>query len=271
MNNKRRGANPYGTTSKRTTDGQPKLSWMIGGGTVAVVLVIAAVVFVWPSGDDGGDGAGADTGAAAAANAEQETASLAISGEDLPTLEESESGASGADEAIGMAVPALRGETFDGSEVAIDGADGRPKMVVFLAHWCPNCQQEVPVVQEWIDDGAVPEGLDLYSVSTAVDSSRPNYPPSNWLSGEGWEPPVLLDNDAADAASAWGLPGYPYFVFVDADGNVWHRGSGQIPRAELERLSTELMSGATPNDAGQVDTGGQTPAELPEEPSSPGE
>lgn len=63
---------------------------------MAVVLVIAAVVFLWPSGDDGGDGAGADTGAAAAANAEQETASLAISGEDLPTLEESESGASGA-------------------------------------------------------------------------------------------------------------------------------------------------------------------------------
>lgn len=266
MNNKRRGANPYEKTSKHTIDGRPKLAWMIGGATMAVVLVFAAGVFLWPSDDN--NGAGAGTGAAAAANAEQETASLAISGEDLPALEESELGASGADEAIGLAVPALKGESFDGSEVAIDGVDGRPKMVVFLAHWCPNCQQEVPVVQEWIDDGAVPEGLDLYSVSTAVDSSRPNYPPSKWLSGEGWAPPVLLDNDAADAARAWGLPGYPYFVFVDADGNVWHRGSGQLPRAELERLSTELMSGAAPSGGGQVDTGGQTPAELLEEPST---
>ena len=117
MNNERRGANPYEKTSKHTTDGRPKLSWMIGGATVAVVLVFAAVVFLWPSDDSGGAGAG--TGAAAAANAEQETASLAISGEDLPTLEESESGASGADEAIGLAVPALKGESFDTAQVLV--------------------------------------------------------------------------------------------------------------------------------------------------------
>ncbi|MCZ7628859.1 MAG: TlpA family protein disulfide reductase [Microthrixaceae bacterium] len=218
MSTKRRGANPYDRESKPTTGENRNLPWIIGGAAVAAVLLIAAAVFLWPS---GGDDADAGTGAAAAANAEQETASLTISGEDLPLLEGSGLGAPGTDSAVGLAIPKLAGESFDGSEVTIDPSDGEPKLVVFLAHWCPNCQQEVPVVQEWIDDGSVPDGLDLYSVSTAVDSGRPNYPPSNWLSGEGWTPPVLLDNEAADAANAWGLPGYPYFVFVDSNGNVW--------------------------------------------------
>ena len=107
-------------------------------------------------------------------------------------------------------------------------------------------------------------------MSTAVDSGRPNYPPSSWLAGEGWTPPVLLDNDAADAANAWGLPGYPYFVFVDAEGNVWQRGSGQLPRADLERLATELVSGTAPTDAGDTDVGESTPVEAGPEPDASG-
>ncbi len=259
MSNRQRAANRYESPAKAADDNNRMLPWMIGGGVVIVVLLIAAAVFLWPSG--GGD-VEAGTGAAAAANSEQETASVTISGEDLSPLDGSGLGAPESDPAVGLAIPRLQGESFDGSEVTIDPSDGRAKIVVFLAHWCPNCQQEVPVVQEWIDDGAVPDGIDLYSVSTAVDNGRPNYPPSNWLAGEGWAPPVLLDNEAADAANAWGLPGYPYFVFVDADGNVWQRGSGQLPREELERLASELASGTAPANAEDVEVGEQTPVEA---------
>lgn len=256
MSNKRRGAGLYENPAKVTGGDRANMSWIIGGATSVVVALIAAIVFLWPSGEDD---LNAGTGAAAAANAEQEAASLVISGEDLPPLEGTGLGAPGSDDAVGLAIPKLQGESFDGSQVTIDPSDGRAKVVVFLAHWCPNCQQEVPVVQKWIDDDAVPDGLDVYSVSTAVDSTKPNYPPSKWLSGEGWAPPVLLDSEAADAAGSWGLPGYPYFVFVDAAGNVWQRGSGQLGREELERLAGELVSGVEPGDAGQTSVGGQTP------------
>ena len=266
MTTTRKGANPYDKSSKPTSpvggDDSNKMAWVIGGAVVAVIAVIAIVVFAFSGGDDGSDAA-EGTGAQAASNAEQENATVTISGEDLPPLDDSANRNPGADSAVGLDVPTLTGQSFDGSEVVIDG-DGGPKMVVFLAHWCPNCQEEVPRVQEWIDSGDVPEELDIVSVSTAVDSSQPNYPPSNWLSSEGWGPKVLLDDEAQSAASSWGLPGYPYFVLVDADGKVWYRASGQSSIEELNTLANELVSGGSATPQADADGAEQTPASLPE-------
>ncbi len=33
----------------------------------------------------------------------------------------------------------------------------------------------------------VPAGVELYSVATATQSTRPNYPPSDWLLEAGWQ------------------------------------------------------------------------------------
>ena len=72
-------------------------------------------------------------------------------------------------------------------------ADGRPKILLFLAHWCPHCQREVPIVQGWLDAGGLPQNVDLISIATSIDPARPNYPPEAWLTREGWEPTVLVD------------------------------------------------------------------------------
>jgi RNA polymerase sigma factor (sigma-70 family) len=53
------------------------------------------------------------------------------------------------DPAVGRAIPEARGTDFEGSSVAIEH-DGRPKVLLFVAHWCPHCQAEVPVVQAWL-------------------------------------------------------------------------------------------------------------------------
>ena len=127
MTDTRKGSNPYGDVAKRTSGHHPKLGWMIGGATAAVVLVIALVVFLWPS-DDGGD-AGEGTGAAAASNATQQSASVQISGEDLPALPDG-----AADPALGLPGPKLVGQSFDESEVVVDPSDGSAKLVIFLAH-----------------------------------------------------------------------------------------------------------------------------------------
>lgn len=262
MTDTRKGANPYEDMSKRTSENRPNLGLMIGGATIAVIAIIAAVVFLWPSDDGGGDDGQDGTGLAAAQNASQETATVQISGEDLPPLPDTGGflAPPGEDPAVGLEVPTLTGESFDESEVVIGGADGTPKLVVFLAHWCPHCQSEVPQIQDWIDSGDVPEGLEIYAVATGVDPSQPNFPPSKWLASEGWLPEVLLDDDAQSAAASWGLTGFPYFVFVDADGNVWQRGSGEIPIADLERLAGELVAGEAPSG---VDSGSNEGLETP--------
>lgn len=39
-------------------------------------------------------------------------------------------------------MPDVDGETFAGERVIV-GSDGRPKVVMFLVHWCPHCQAGV--------------------------------------------------------------------------------------------------------------------------------
>jgi hypothetical protein len=74
-------------------------------------------------------------------------------------------------------------------------------MVVLLAHWCPHCNAEIPVLNEWRDSGEVPDGLNIVGVSTAVSADAPNYPPNEWLQEMDWRWPVLADDRAPDADS----------------------------------------------------------------------
>ena len=97
-----------------------------------------------------------------------------------------------------MEIPKLAGQTFDGSDLTIDPADGKPKVIVFLAHWCPHCQAEVPLIKEYIDSGNAPSDVEFYSVATQTDAGKANYPPSGWLAREGWQPPVLLDDSSGE-------------------------------------------------------------------------
>ena len=115
-------------------------------------------------------------------------------------------------------------------------------MIVFLAHWCPHCNDEIPVLLEWRDSGEIPAELQIFGVSTAVSDERPNYPPGEWLQEKGWEWPVLADDAELTAANTYGVTGFPYFVIVDADGNVTARGSGEIPIEELDALVDEAIA-----------------------------
>lgn len=146
------------------------------------------------------------------------------------------------DPAIGTPAPTLRGRDYEGNEVTIaPGTDG-PMMVVILAHWCPHCNAEIPVLLEWQESGGIPDELQIFGVSTAVSADRPNYPPGRWLQEKGWAWPVLADDDQLTAANAYGVTGFPYFVIVDADGNVVVRNSGEIPLEDLDEMVDEAIA-----------------------------
>ena len=130
------------------------------------------------------------------------------------------------DPSIGATAPVVDGKSFDGTPESIGGATGRPSLVVFVAHWCPHCQDEVPRLVDWRADGTIPEDIDLVAVSTAVESDLPNYPPSAWLAAEEWPGRILTDDADGTAAGVYGLPSYPYFVALDADGRVVAPGHG---------------------------------------------
>lgn len=142
--------------------------------------------------------------------------------------------------AAGFDTPFVSGQDFDGTTVTIDPADGRAKAIIFLAHWCPHCRAEVPRVQAWLDETGGVDGVDIYSVTTSMNSAQPNYPPSDWLEGEGWTPPVIRDDADNTAYISHGAGGFPYWVFVNADGTVALRTSGEMNIADLEAIMLGL-------------------------------
>lgn len=132
-----------------------------------------------------------------------------------------------ADLAVGTPAPVVEGESFDGTPITIGGATGNPTFVVFLAHWCPHCNDEVPELIELEAAGRIPEGLDVIGVSTAVAADRDNYPPSDWIDDNDWPWPTMADDDVLAAINAMGGTSFPFAVVLDADGNVLARKAGQ--------------------------------------------
>lgn len=164
-----------------------------------------------------------------------------VIGEPLPPLEADIE----ADSARGLTAPTLVGLGFDGKPVRVDAAANGPTMVVFLAHWCPHCNAEVPRLIELRDTGRFPEELDIIAVATASDPQRPNFPPGEWLADEDWTWPAMMDgvdgNGAWTAAGAYGVSSFPFVVLLDAEGKVAARWSGESQPDEIVARIDEYL------------------------------
>jgi hypothetical protein len=99
----------------------------------------------------------------------------------------------------------------------------------------------VPLVVGWRADGTIPKDINLVGVSTGVMSDQNNYPPSSWLEDVKWPGPVMADNGQDAGAAAYGLPSYPYFVALDANGKVVARGTGELDHQAMQSLVGTLQ------------------------------
>ena len=120
-------------------------------------------------------------------------------------------------------------------------------MLVFLAHWCPHCNREVPELLAWEAAAEVPEGLQVIAVTTAVDPKRDFYPPSEWIAEKQWDWPVLADSQDNTAAAAMGVTGFPFSVLIGADGTVLGRISGELGQAGIDEWVDATLSASATN------------------------
>jgi thiol-disulfide isomerase/thioredoxin len=214
--------------------------WVI----IVVVLAIATGGIIWVA-TSGGD-SNADNGSQvtdAGGNDIPDSQPVTVTGEALLPYDSAET----VDPAVGLPAPLLSGLDFEGDAVTVDPSVSGPYMVVFLAHWCPHCNAEVPRLLDWKGSGAVPAELNVLGVATAVSASAPNYPPHEWFSNKGWSWPVLVDEkqgdgEAGKAAISYGATGWPYFVIVGADGLVKARVSGEIEVSELQVIVDDALA-----------------------------
>jgi cytochrome c biogenesis protein CcmG, thiol:disulfide interchange protein DsbE len=139
------------------------------------------------------------------------------------------------DPALGLTAPTVSGSDWEDNAYTI-GPDGRPKILVFLAHWCPHCQAEVPVIQDWLDAGGLGQNVDMYGVTVLTNRLQGNWPPQEWLEEEGWTPPTIMDDVESSAVFAYGVQGTPFYVVLDGDGANLGRFSGEVGVAGLETM-----------------------------------
>lgn len=157
---------------------------------------------------------------------------VTVEGDVLPVF----GGDVASDIAPGMTAPTITGVGFDDGSVTV-GPDGRSKVVIFLAHWCPHCQAEVPRVVDWLEAGNKPENVDFYAVSTSVERLQGNYPPEEWLiDDEGWTVPTIQDDDVGTAAASYGMAGTPFWVALDGNNQVIVRVAGELGDEGVEAL-----------------------------------
>jgi cytochrome c biogenesis protein CcmG/thiol:disulfide interchange protein DsbE len=212
--------------AKKKSSGSANKGWIVGA-IIAIVVGAAAVVAITTSGSDDPSSDGL-----------VEQAAVSVAGDVLPAYNDGDPN----DSALGMTAPVLTGKGFTGNTITTEST-GTPMMLVFLAHWCPNCQREVPALVEWNKAGRTPPGIDIIGIATGTDPANPNYPPSEWLAREEFPAlwPVIADSKDNTAGDAFGLAGYPYFVLIDGNGKVVKRMSGEIPMDELTVLLTALL------------------------------
>lgn len=197
------------------------------GAAGAGILVLAVVIAVFSAGES-----------ASRISVDEVARVVEVTGEDLTTLPSD----STSDPAVGRLAPTVRGTDFDGSARQVGGQSG-PQIIVFMASWCPACQQELPQLTSWLDGGNLPTEVDLIAVSTFLDAGRPNWPPQDWFEEVGYPGPIIVDDAESTISRTFGLSGTPFWVAVDADGEVVRRASGLLSTRELEDLVAEVTPG----------------------------
>jgi cytochrome c biogenesis protein CcmG, thiol:disulfide interchange protein DsbE len=164
------------------------------------------------------------------------SAPVDVQGQSLPPYDESSDPTAGV-----VASPVITARTLDDREVVL-GAPGQAQVLVFLAHWCPVCDQELPVLRNVIDSGGVPEDVEIIAVLTGLDPGRPNWPPDVWLRNAGVDVVAVRDDVGDPLMRTFGLRAYPAWAVIDADGTVQARRQGLLTSVAITQL-LELAAG----------------------------
>ena len=142
----------------------------------------------------------------------------------------------GPDPAVGLPSPVITALDYDDQPVTI-GGQGQAQVIVFLAHWCPVCGQELPTLRDLVEADGVPDDIELVLVTTGLDPSRPNWPPRTWLSDAGLGEQMTVRDDVGDPLmKAFGLGAYPAWAVVDAEGTLVARRQGLLPAVGVAQL-----------------------------------
>jgi hypothetical protein len=173
------------------------------------------------------------------------TAPVVINGAALPEYDLQ----AAVDPAVGLPAPEVTGVTFLNTTTSIKN-DGRAKVIVMLSHYSPVAGKFIIDADAWLQENPLPDDVDVYGVSTKANPEKPNFPPATWLRVTGWPflTSTIVDSDNNEVNGVFGGPGVPFFIVVDAAGNVVTRQVGNVSAAGFGQLITAAQTGSFTGD-----------------------
>jgi len=146
---------------------------------------------------------------------------------------------------VGKQAPAITLKALDGKDVPLKSFQGKPVLLDFWATWCVPCVESLPAVEKLYHE-TVTNGLVLLSIDEDEDPKKAD---AFWSKhNEPW--PNF--HATSDVLGSFPHHGIPYFVLIDASGQVVFSAAGLDETA----LRTAL---AKLNPAFRRASGGQAP------------
>lgn len=188
---------------------------LIGGGVLAVVLVVGAVAL------SGGGDAPAGTSPAPAGE-------VAIDRAPGPQLQ------------IGDTIPAFTAPMLGGGTMRWDDYLGTPTVLSIWAPWCPHCQAELPRLAAGVD--AQPD-VQMVSVVSAI-GQQPGPTPEEYMASQSLTFPVGIDDANSTILQGMGVQSFPTTYYVDPNGTVVNVTVGEVPDDQLSQILGDLAASA---------------------------
>ncbi|HAD97685.1 MAG TPA: alkyl hydroperoxide reductase [Cryomorphaceae bacterium] len=134
----------------------------------------------------------------------------------------------------------LNGNVVDASSLASN--NGKPVVISFWATWCKPCVRELNAIKDQYIDWQDESGVKLIAIS--IDDSRNSAKVKPFITGQGWEYPVYLDENS-ELRRALNVNNIPHTFLLDGKGNIVWQHNGYIPGDEdhLYELITKVSKG----------------------------
>jgi thiol-disulfide isomerase/thioredoxin len=154
-----------------------------------------------------------------------------------PTQSASASGVQ--DFGIGQVAPNLKLPKAGGGTVNLLALRGKPVWVNFMATWCPECRDELPLMEGFLARYAK-TGLTIVLVDVKESSSDVQA----YLKGLGVALPAALDSTGS-AAAAWKALALPMHFWLTSEGVIAAGAVGAVPAGQMAANLQRILPGVT--------------------------
>lgn len=135
--------------------------------------------------------------------------------------------------AVSAFPPGLTVIDLDGQQVDLSAlADGKPTLVVMWATWCPHCAAQIPNVN-LAQEKYGSQGLQILAVNPGIRDSVARA--RRYVEVMKVDYPVYFDLTGVKTRHAFEIPGMPWMLLYDTEGNK-HSEADAVQFDKIEEL-----------------------------------